>query len=320
MTAPATNTVSLAGFSDQLAQAVESAARSIVAVHARERLASTGVHWRDGLIVTTAATVRREQGIEVTTSEGTRVHATLVGRDVASDLALLRIESATVVPGATRAEPGRLRPGNLVMAVARLDGSGPRVSFGAVSRVGGAWRTWKGGEYGALIQSGFPLHPGFGGSPLVDVEGHVHGINSGGLSQELTTTIPNETVERVLAHLLATGSVPRGWLGAALQPVRFSEGQAGTAANRESGLLIVGLAEGGPAATSGLLVGDIVLSVDGSDMHEPHDVLDALERKTPGTVVSFDLLRGGARVIVPVTIGARPQEKEGRRRRSWSGR
>lgn len=320
MTAPDPHTASLAGFSDQLAHAVESAARSIVAVHARERLASTGVHWRDGLIVTTAATVRREQGIEVTTPDGARVCATLVGRDAASDLALLRLEGPTLVPHAARAEPGRLRPGHLVLAVARLDGTGPRVAFGAVSRVGGAWRTWKGGEYSALIQSGLPLHPGFGGSPLVDVEGHVHGINSGGLSQELTTTIPNETVERVLSHLLATGSVPRGWLGAALQPVRFSEAQASTAANRESGLLIVGLADGGPAVTSGLLVGDIVLSVDGRDMHEPHDVLDTLERKTPGTVVSFDLLRGGAHATVQVTIGARPPEKEGRRRRSWSGR
>ena len=199
------------------------------------------------------------------------------------------------------------------MAVARLDDSGPRVSFGAISAIGGAWRTWKGGEYSRRIQSGFALYPGFGGSPLVDASGRVHGINSGGLSQQLATTIPADTVERVVSQLVATGYVPRGWLGAALQAVRVGESAKVAAQGREGGLLIIGMAEGGPAATSGLLVGDIVLALDGAAVHEPADVLNVLQHMAPGRAVSFDLLRGGVFVRVIVTIGERPGGNDGLR-------
>lgn len=300
--------LTLAAVSDQLALAVEQAAHSVVAVHARERLASTGVHWRDGLIVTTAATVRRDAGIEVTLPSGERVSATLVGRDMTSDIALLRLDGAHALAPATIGNAATLRPGHLVLAVARLDASGPRVSFGAVSSVGGPWRSWKGGEYTRRVQSGLQLYPGFGGTPLVDAHGHLHGINSGGLSQQFATTIPAENVERVIAQLQATGYVPRGWLGAAMQAARFPDAHTRDALGRDGGLLIVGLADGGPAARSGLLVGDIVLSVDGTGVHEPHDVLDALERTAPGRTVTFELLRGGVRTTHTVTVGERPRD------------
>lgn len=309
MSAPSESPVlTLAAVSDQLAFAVEQAAHFIVAVHARERLASTGVHWRDGLIVTTAATVRRDSGIEVTLPSGERVSATLVGRDMTSDIALLRLDGAHGLAPATLGDSSLLRPGHLVLAVARLDASGPRVSFGAVSSVGGPWRSWKGGEYTRRLQSGMQLYPGFGGSPLVDANGRVHGINSGGLSQQFATTIPTENVERVIAQLQATGYVPRGWLGAAMQAVRFPDAQTSSAIGRDGGLLIVGLADGGPAARSGLLVGDIVLSMDGTAAHEPHDVLDVLEHTAPGRTVTFELLRGGVRTTHTVIVGERPHD------------
>jgi serine protease DegQ len=186
--------------------------------------------------------------------------------------------------------------------------------------VGGAWRSWKGGEYARRIQSGIQLYPGFGGSPLIDAAGRVHGINSGGLSQQFATTIPVENVERVIAQLVATGYVPRGWLGAAMQSVRFTDAASSAATGRDGGLLIVGLADGGPAARSGLLVGDIVLAMDGTAVHEPHDVLDALERTAPGRTVNFDLLRGGVRTSQVVTVGERPRDAGRTERRGWSKR
>jgi S1-C subfamily serine protease len=306
--------LTLAAVSDQLAAAVEQAARSVVAVHARDRLASTGVHWRDGLVVTTAATVRRETGISVTLPTGERRDATLVGRDAASDVAVLRLEDASVIPAVTVGDPATLRPGHLVLAVARLDDRGPRVAFGAMSHVGGAWRTWKGGEFSRHLQSGLTLYPGFGGTPLVDARGRVHGINSGGLSQQFATTIPAPDVERVVSQLVATGYVPRGWLGAAMQPVRFPDAETRRTLGRDGGLLVVGLADGGPAVRSGMLVGDIVLSMEGVEVHEPSDVLDALERTAPGRTVAFTLLRGGAQVTQSVLVGERPQQTRRTRR------
>jgi S1-C subfamily serine protease len=134
---------SLASLSEQLADAVAQSAGSVVAVHARPRLASSGVHWRDGVVVTTEATVKRLDGITVTLPDGARVEAALIGRDSGTDLALLRIPAGSM-PVARLGDPSTLRPGHLVLALARLGDDGPRVAFGAVSATGGPWRSWKG--------------------------------------------------------------------------------------------------------------------------------------------------------------------------------
>jgi len=171
----------LLDLSNQLARAVAQGAESIVAVHARPQLASTGVHWRDGFVVTTNGTVRRDRDVAVTLPDGTRTGAAVQGRDPATDLAVLKV-AAGALPVAAFGDAGALRPGHLVLALARLDETGPRAAFGAVSVVAGAWRPWGGGEIDRLLQSDVNLYPGFGGGPLVDTEGQVLGINSGRLS------------------------------------------------------------------------------------------------------------------------------------------
>src|SRR4051812_42188212 len=170
---------SLAILSDQLADAAAAAAQSIVAVHARPRLPSTGIHWQDGVVVTTDSTVRRESDITVTLPDGRKLPATLAGRDRRTDLAALRVAPGSM-PTARLGGPASLKPGHLVLALARLGQGGHRVSFGAVSAVGGPWRCWKGGELDRLLQSNLTLYPGFGGGPLVGATGESHGINSGG--------------------------------------------------------------------------------------------------------------------------------------------
>lgn len=297
----------LVDFSNQLASVVERAAASVVAVHARSRIASTGVHWRDGLILTTDATIRRDEGITVTLPDGRVVPASIQGRDASSDLAVLRVTDAGLPP-AELGEPATLRPGHIVLALARLDENGPRVSFGAVSAVGGPWRTWKGAEYDRRIQSGVTLHPGFGGGPLVDAAGHVHGINSGGLSRRFATTIPVPSIERVLAHLVSKGYVPRSWLGVAMQPVKLSSQLRGILSlENETGLLIMGLEHDGPAARSNLFVGDIIVGVDGQRVTEPDDVARVLGGEAVGKTLPFDVIRGGTRLSVDVTVGERPR-------------
>src|SRR5437867_4208496 len=153
--------------SEQLADAVATAGAALVAVHARPRLPATGVHWKDGVVVTTEGTIRREDDIEVTLPDGRHIPATLAGRDRGTDLAVLRIASGSL-PVATLGDPATLRPGHLVLALARLDEGGPRAAFGAVSATGGKWRCWKGGEIDRWLQSDLEIYPGFGGGPLVD--------------------------------------------------------------------------------------------------------------------------------------------------------
>jgi S1-C subfamily serine protease len=298
---------SLASLSEQLADAVAQSASSVVAVHARPKLPSSGVHWRDGLVVTTEATVKRVDGITVTLPDGARAEATLVGRDPGTDLALLRIPAGRL-PAARLGDPGVLRPGHLVLALARSGDDGPRVSFGAVSATGGAWRSWKGGEIDRRLQSDVTLYPGFGGGPLVDVDGRVHGVNSGGLSRPFATTIPTGTVERVAGELLERGYVARGWLGIAMHPVRFNPGaRERLGLGQDGGLVVLSVESEAPAGRAGVLVGDVVFAIDGQPVDSPEQVVDLLGGSAVGRILKLDLVRGGARSGAEVTVGERPR-------------
>ena len=299
---------SLAILSDQLADAAATAGASIVAVHARPRLPSTGIHWQDGVVVTTDGTVRRDSDITVTLADGRKLPATLVGRDRSTDLAVLRVADGSL-PTARLGDPSSLKPGHLVLALARLGEGGPRVSFGAVSAVAGRWRSWKGGEIDRLLQSNLTLYPGFGGGPLVDATGQIHGINSGGLSRAFATTIPVDTVNRVVRQLLERGYVARGWLGAAMQPVRFNPAaQSRLKLDGDSGLVILSVEPDGPAASAGLLVGDVIVKLAGRAIEDVEDLVDALSRTdVVGRTFDLDLVRGGERVKAHVVIGERPR-------------
>lgn len=299
---------SLSILSDQLADAAASAGGSLVAVHARPRLPSTGIHWQDGVIVTTEGTVRRDSDITITLPDGRKLPATLAGRDRRTDLAVLRVAAGSLST-ADLGDPSSLRPGHLVLALARLGEGGPRVSFGAVSAVGGRWRCWKGGEIDRLLQSNLTLYPGFGGGPLVDATGQIHGINSGGLSRAFATTIPVETVNRTVRQLLERGYVARGWLGAAMQPVRFNPAaQRRLGLERDSGLVILSVEHDGPAASAGLLVGDVVVKLGGRPIEDVDDLVDALgATDVVGRTFNLDLVRGGEQVNADVLIGERPR-------------
>ena len=302
------NRTSLAILSDQLADAAANAAQSIVAVHARPRLPSTGIHWQDGVVVTTDGTVRRDNDITVTLPDGRKLPATLAGRDRSTDLAVLRVAGGSL-PAAGLGDPASLKPGHLVLALARLGQGGHRVSFGAVSAVGGRWRSLKGGEIDRLLQSSLTLYPGFGGGPLVDATGQIHGINSGGLSRAFATTIPVETVNRTVRQLLERGYVARGWLGAAMQPVRFnSAAQRRLGLESDSGLVILSVEPDGPAASAGLLVGDVLVKLGGRPIEDVEDLVDALGASdVVGRTFDLDLVRGGERVKADVLIGERPR-------------
>lgn len=290
---------SIAALSDQLADVVATAGASLVAVHARPRLPSTGVHWRDGVVVTTEGTIRQEADITVTLPDGKRIAATLAGRDRGTDLAVLRIPAGSLAI-AELGDPASLRPGNLVLALGRLDDGGARAAFGAVSAIGGRWRSWKGGEIDRWLQSDLTIYPGFGGGPLVDAAGRTHGVNSGGLSRPLATTIPVGTVNRVVTQLLERGYVARGWVGAAMQPVRL---------DKRGGLLLVSIEPDSPAANARLLVGDVLVAIDGESLESFDQLLDVLSGDAVGKRVRLDVVRAGEQRAVDLVIGERPRRR-----------
>ena len=295
----------LLSLSNDLAGAVERAARAVVTVHARPRLASTGVHWRPGVVVTADHTVRTDDDLRVTRPDGQVVAATLAGRDPATDLAVLRVADLDGPP-AERGDAARLRVGHVVLAV----GHGPRASWGVVSTLGEAWRTWRGGEIDRLIRLDLTLYPGFSGGPLVDARGDVVGLVTSGLARQLELAVPTSTVERVVEALLATGRVARGYLGVGLQPVTLPETLRRVVPGAgEHGLVVVNTEPDGPAAAAGILLGDVLVALDGRTVGDTDAVQAAVAGRSIGSAVTVSLIRAGAPVQLAVAIGERPARR-----------
>lgn len=295
----------LLSLSNGLAAAVERVGPAVVAVNARPRLASTGIHWRSGIIVTADHTVRGDEDITITRSDGRRLPATLAGRDPGTDLAVLRVGDADF-PTADIADPAALHVGHLVLAV----GHGPRVSWGVLSALGGRWRTWRGGEVDQFLRLDLTLYPGFSGGPLVDAEGRVVGVNSSGLSRQLELAIPATTVSRIAGELLDKGRVTRGFLGVGLHPVPLPEAwRRALTAPAEIGLMVVSLQPDGPAATAGVMLGDVLAALDGVPVQASDDVQRMVSAQPVGTALVATVLRAGLPTEIRITVGERPPRR-----------
>jgi serine protease Do len=297
----------LLDLSDNLSEIVERVGQSVVAVHGRHRIPSSGVIWRHGVVVTAAHTLRREEGIEVTLADGRVVAAVLAGRDTGTDVAVLKLDGVDLDPvesGDARA----LKSGHLVLAVARADGVSTSADFGVIGSASGPWRTWRGGQLDAFVRLNGGLHPGFSGAALADVRGQVMGICTSALARGAGIVIPGMTVERVADELLTKGRVSRGYLGVGTQPVNLPETWIRNMSLSSShGLLVNSLAPGGPAEAAGVLVGDVLIELDGKPCRDLDDLHTALGAGSIGQQLQIALIRGGERNGCSVTVGERPQ-------------
>lgn len=302
MAAAASSAVSaLSELSSQLASAVETASRSIVAIHARRRIPSSGIIWRDGIVVSASHTVRSEGEIPVALPNGESVKATIAGRDSATDLIVLRIKGDGKAKAAQRADSSALRVGSLVLAVGR-PGRNVSASFGIISAVGEGWRTWQGARIDRVLRLDLAVYDGFSGGPLVDGGGAVLGINNSALARGTPLALPAQAVDRVVDELLERGHVRRPFIGVAVQPVALSA--AVTKQHQledDGGLLIVSIADDSPAEKAGVLLGDVLLDAAGKRLARPDDLLDALSATAHGASLTLKVLRGGVVKSVSVT-------------------
>lgn len=310
MTASTQEAGVLLGLSNDLAGAVERSGRSIVGVKARQHTPSSGVHWRQGIIVAAAHTIERDQDISVILPDGSTKPASLAGGDSGTDLAVLKVEGVTL-PTAEVGDAADLKVGQIVLAVARPGEDGLSATMGAVSTVGGPWRTWSGGRLDAFIRPDLTLYPGFSGGPLVDASGRVAGLNTSGLSRSGAVTIPASTVNRVVEQLLTRGRIARGYLGLGMQPVRIPESlRQSLGLSSDAGLIVVSVEPDAPAEKAGILVGDILVSLDGKPVTDPRDVQSLLDSESVGKTLQAVLIRGGERKEISVTVGERPRRGE----------
>jgi S1-C subfamily serine protease len=301
----------LLAFSDGLAGAVERAGRAIVAINARERIPSSGILWRAGVIATADHTIKREEELTVLLPDGRTVPATLAGRDPSTDLAVLKLDSTGITP-AEIGDTASLKVGHLVLAVGRVSEHGPSASLGVVSATGGAWRTWRGGLLEQFVRLDLAIYDGFSGGPLVDLQGRVVGLNTSALSRGGALTIPTATVNRVVDEVLTRGHVQRAYIGVGMQPVQLPAAlRQRLNLPNQYGVIVLSVEPEGPADKSGLLVGDVLVALGGAPVSDTDDVQAALGSERVGQPLDASLIRGGELMQLIITVGERPQ---GRRR------
>jgi S1-C subfamily serine protease len=299
----------LSELSSQLAAAVESAGRSIVAIHARRRIPSSGIIWRDGVIVSASHTVRSEGEISVTLADGASAKATIAGRDSATDLIVLRVKGNSAVKAAPRADASALRVGSLVLAVGR-PGHDVSASFGIISAVGEGWRTWQGARIDRVLRLDLAVYDGFSGGPLVDASGGVLAINNSALARGTPLALPAVAVDRVVDELLERGHVRRPFIGIAVQPVALSAALTKQhQISGDRGLLIVSIGDNSPAEQGGVLIGDVLLEAGAQRLSRPDDLLDALSETAQAAAVNLTVLRGGAMKTLSITPGDRGERE-----------
>jgi S1-C subfamily serine protease len=292
----------LMGLSNEMADAVASAAPAVVQVQGGRRPASGVVH-SNGVVLTTARALGRGDGLHVRRGDGALLEAELAGWDPTTSLAVLKVEGLGVAPMAVAAAPARV--GHLALAVARSWSNAVTASAGIVAVIGGPLPTGRRRSIDQVIRTTAPMHDGFAGGAFVDTGGALLGIATATAIRGLGVVIPADIAMRTAATLVEHGGLKRGYLGLAGQPATLPESQRGEGGRAEA-LLIVGVTPGGPAAASGLLVGDLLLDFDGHALSSPEDLLDLLTGDRVGRPVSLRVLRGGKIADVTVTVGERP--------------
>ena len=297
----------LVNLSNELAAATERAAASIVAVHGRRGIGSSGIAWRGNLIVTSSEGVRVEEGIKLLLPDGRVATARLRGRDSGSDLAVLETDAAGLPPLDFAADAA-LKVGQLALAVGRTANTGPIASFGIVSGVSGEWKTWRGGKLDPFVRLDISVYPTLSGGAAVDAAGKLIGLVSTGLSRSSVFAVTGATINRIAGQLVEKGHISHGFLGVALQPVALPE-EIKEKLQQDTGIMLLGIEPEGPAFVGGLILGDVLVAADGKSLPGPEALAQLLERTPAGQTVKFQVLRAGVVQDLDVRIGERPSRR-----------
>jgi S1-C subfamily serine protease len=292
--------LSLNTFSDQLADLVERASSFVVSVDGRHGRPASGFIFERDLVVTADHVLERDDHVRVRLGDTER-SAEILGRDSGADVAVLR------VTGLGGSEPPRsdsaVRPGQLVIAVSRTPTAAtPAVGLGVVAAVGGPLRTGSGVVLRQVFRTSASTYPGASGGAILDASGRVIGMTTSGLLRGLPVVIPSPQLWELATTLAQEKKVKRAYLGVSVQPARFP---AALANGIEGGLLVSGLARDGAASRGGLLVGDVIVAIDGAPLRRADDLQDRLAELSAGSTITLGIIRGGAPRDVPVVTGER---------------
>jgi Do/DeqQ family serine protease len=262
----------------------------------------------EGYILTNNHVVEGADEIGVTLNDGREASAKVIGADPETDLAVLKIE-LDKLPVVVLGNSDRLQVGDQVLAIGNPFGVGQTVTSGIVSALG---RNKLGiNTFENFIQTDAAINPGNSGGALIDIDGHLEGINTAIYSRSggnlgIGFAIPVSTARQVLEDIVKSGRVTRGWIG--VEPNDLSPELAQTfGVKADSGVIITGVLQNGPAAKAGMRPGDVITGVGEKNVGNVQELLAAVAALTPGEAARFALQRGGGRMELDVTPGSRPK-------------
>jgi S1-C subfamily serine protease len=266
-------------------------------------------------VLTNHHVIEGAQAIEITLNDGRSTMAKVIGTDPETDLALLKIDLPNL-PVIVLGQMDTLQVGDAVLAIGNPFGVGQTVTSGIVSALG---RKQLGiNTFENFIQTDAAINPGNSGGALVDVNGHLMGINTAIYSRSggnlgIGFAVPVSTATQIMASLIKDGKVTRGWIGVEPRPLNAelaeSFGIAKISGELPKGVLINGVLQNSPAAKAGIQPGDLVMQVGGHNVTDVPEMLSRVAALRPGEAVTVSVWRNGKSLALNVTPGIRPERR-----------
>lgn len=294
----------LLALSQRLTQLTDDAAGAVVGVLSHGQPVASGIAWRPDTVVTASDALEADDDVSVIVAGGATLSAKLAGRDATTNIAVLRL-GGNLPDNPHPAANATASVGQMVLALGR-GGDGVIANFGMVSVAGGRWQSRRGGMIDGLIRLDMRLSSRVEGGVVVDAEGRLLGMPVFG-PRRLALVIPTATIDRVAPRLIADGHIRRGYLGVGLHPIRLDETLAAVHPRPDRrAIMVVSLDPEGPARKAGILVGDVIVELDGEAVPGLRSLYAHLVPETVGKAAELKVLRGGKLTTASVTIGASP--------------
>ena len=267
---------------------------------------------QNGTVVTNHHVIEGAEEITVRTSDGRDLEAEIVGSDEATDIAVLRITDGGRFPYVTFDDASHVRVGDWVVAVGNPFGLDGTATAGIVSAIG---RSDAGSSaYVDYMQIDAPINRGNSGGPTFDLNGNVIGVNSAifsptGGNVGIGFAIPANTASAIVAQLLDSGRVTRGWIGVSIQALDDDIARS-LGLDEARGALVASVVPDGPAAQAGIQQGDVILNFNGSRIEDSRDLTRRVGATEVGRASRVEVMRNGSRRNLTIRLAERPSEQQ----------
>lgn len=255
----------------------------------------------EGHIITNSHVIGDATEVEVRFSDTSKLIAQVVGKDLDTDLAVLKVTAAHPLPSARFGDSSAVRVGQWVLAVGNPFGLDRTVTLGVVSGIGRENINLS--RYENFIQTDASINPGNSGGPLFNLRGEIVGINTAiiNFAQGIGFAIPSNMAKHVMEQLVAQGRVTRGWLGVGIQPLTVELARK-FGVNEGEGVLVNEVFEKDPAAAAGIKPGDILTRIDGTVIDTPSRLSRVVAGLLPGATAKVEIVRDQQRLVLDAAL------------------